>query len=148
MNRNVHLDNVVKSFVDNLDIDKPIYEMNSDDVRRFLVEVQENEYLDLKASVEDISIFNTLVGDISVRLVKPESCKDEILPLIVYCHGGGWVMGDADVFDMTIKTIAEHTKSAVAFVNYPRAPEFKYPVALNQVFEAVKHFAKIGRAHV
>lgn len=144
MNRNVHLDSVVKSFVDNLDIDKPIYEMNSDDARRFLVEVQEDEYVDLKASVEDISIFNTLVGDISVRLVKPESCKDEILPLIVYCHGGGWVMGDADVFDMTIKTIAEHTKSAVAFVNYPRAPEFKYPVALNQVFEAVKHFAING----
>lgn len=144
MNKHVHLDNVVKDFIDDLDIEKPIYEMEADDARRFLEEVQEDGYKDLEASVEDISIFNTLVGDISVRLVKPESCKNEVLPLVVYCHGGGWVMGDADVFDMTVKTIAEHTKAAVAFVNYPRAPEFKYPVALNQVYETVKHFAMNG----
>lgn len=144
MTKHVHLDNIVKCFIDNLKIDKPIYEMSADEARNFLIEVQEKGYKDLEASVEDFSIFSTLVGDISIRLVKPEKFKNEVLPLVIYCHGGGWVMGDADVYDITIKTIANHSKAAVAFVNYPRSPEFKYPIALNHVYETVKFFSENG----
>ena len=144
MNKHVHLDNVVKNFLDNLVLSKPIYEMNADDAREFLEEIQQRDYENLTANVEDISIFSENVGDISIRLVKPEEFKDDILPLVIYCHGGGWVMGDANVYDMTIKTIAKYSKSAVAFINYPRSPEFKYPVALNQVYETVKYFNENG----
>ncbi len=144
MNKHVHLDNVVKDFIDNLVMDKPLYEMTCDEAREFLVGIQQRDYEDLPAFVEDVSIFSENVGDISVRLVKAEELKDETLPLVIYCHGGGWVMGDADVYDMTIKTIAKYSKSAVAFINYPRSPEFKYPVALNQVYETVKYFADNG----
>ena len=133
MNRNVHLDNVVKSFVDNLDIDKPIYEMNSDDARRFLVKVQEDGYLDLKASVEDISIFNTLVGDISVRLVKPESCKDEILPLIVYCHGGGWVMGSRSLESADTKLKA--AQMVTRFGGRMLIANGKIPYVIKKIFD-------------
>lgn len=144
MTKNIHLDNIVNNFIEGLEISKPLYEMNANEAREFIIKVQENGYKDLEASIEDISIFSTLVGDISVRLVKPEKLKNEILPLVIYCHGGGWVMGDADVFDMTIKTIAEHSKAAVAFINYSRSPEFKYPSALNQIYETVKHFGEMG----
>lgn len=144
MNKHVHLDNVVKDFIDRLSMDKPLYEMTCDEAREFLSEVQQRNYEDLPAFVEDVSIFSENVGDISVRLVKPEEFKDETLPLVIYCHGGGWVMGDADVYDMTIKTIAKYSKSAVAFINYPRSPEFKYPTALNQVYETVKYFNENG----
>ena len=54
-------------------------------------------------------------------------------------------MGDADVYDMTIKKIANYTKSAVAFVNYPRSPEFKYPDALNQIYATIKYFGEMVR---
>ena len=141
---NINLDNVVENFLQNLQIEKPIYEMEADEAREFLLNIQERDYKDLEAFVEDVSIFSENVGDISVRLVKPEKLKDETLPLIVYCHGGGWVMGDADVFDMTIKTVAEYSKAAVAFINYPRSPEFKYPIALNHIYEAVKYFKENG----
>ncbi len=144
MSKHIHLDNVVKNFIDNLEIEKPIYEMTADDARRFLVETQDKDYKDLEASVEDISIFSTLAGDISIRLVKPEQYKNEKLPLTIYCHGGGWVMGNADVFDMTIKTIAIHARTAIAFVNYPKSPEFKYPIALNHIYETVKYFGENG----
>lgn len=144
MNKKVHLDKTVENFIDSLKIDKPLYEMTPDEARKFLTEVQESGFKDLEASVEDISIFSDIAGEISIRVVKPESLKNETLPLVVYCHGGGWVMGDADIFDMTIKTIAENTKSAVAFINYSRSPEFKYPAALNQICEAIKYFSENG----
>ena len=40
---------------------------------------------------------------------------------------------------MTIRTIANHTKSVVAFVNYSRSPESQYPAALNQIYGAMKY---------
>lgn len=144
MNKRVHLDNVVKDFISTIEMDNQLYEMTCNEAREFLIGVQQRDYEDLPAFVEDVSIFSENVGDISVRLVKPEDYKDETLPLVVYCHGGGWVMGDADVYDMTIKTIAKYAKTAVAFINYPRSPEFKYPTALNQIYEAVKYFADNG----
>lgn len=142
--KNIHLDNIVKNFINNLEVETPIYEMEADDARRFLAEVQEKDYENLEGFVEDISIFSPTVGDISVRLVKPEEYKTEILPLVIYCHGGGWVMGDADIYDMMIKTIAKRAKCAVAFINYPRSPEFKYPIALNQIYETIKYFGENG----
>lgn len=64
--KNIHLDNIVKNFINNLEVEKPIYEMEADDARRFLAEVQEKDYENLEGFVEDISIFSPTVGDISV----------------------------------------------------------------------------------
>ena len=57
MNKHAHLDNVVKNFLENLVLSKPIYEMSADDTREFLAEIQQRDYEDLTANVEDISIF-------------------------------------------------------------------------------------------
>lgn len=141
-----YLDNVTQAFIDNIESrgGKPLYEISPDEARQFLCNLQKEFYKPIDASVEDITIFSTNYGDISVRLIKPAELNEDKLPLIVYCHGGGWVMGDADAFDMTIKTIANHTKSAVAFINYPRSPEFQYPDALNQIYDSIKHFTENG----
>lgn len=141
-----YLDNITQTFIDNVESrgGKPVYEITPEDARKFLCDLQKEFYSQIEAQVDDVSIFNTEHGEISVRLVRPVGTNDEKLPLIVYCHGGGWVMGDADAFDMTIKTIANYTKSVVAFVNYNRAPEFQYPEALNQICDTVNYFANNG----
>lgn len=51
MTKHVHLDNIVKDFINNLKVDKPIYEMSADEARDFLIEVQEKDYKDLEASI-------------------------------------------------------------------------------------------------
>lgn len=140
----MNLDNVSKLFLDSLKIDTPLYEMSPDDARSFLNEVQNKYYKHIDAFVEDVEIFDEKTGNISVTLVHPEKHKDEKLPVIIYCHGGGWVIGDFNSYEMTVKTIANHTKSVVAFVNYPRSPEFKYPHALNHIYGALTFFAENG----
>ncbi len=143
-----YLDNIAINFLENLDKDtKPLYEIDPEDAREFLTFVQEKGYKDIEAQVEDISFSDEIAGEISVRLVRPKFYAGEQLPLIIYCHGGGWVMGDADDFDMTIKTITNHTNSALAFVNYSRAPEFQYPAALNQIYAALEHFYNNGNEY-
>lgn len=141
-----NLDKTVQKFIDYIESknSKPLNEITPDEAREFLSELQKEYYAPINAHTEDITIFSPSAGDINVRIVRPEDCLNEKLPVIIYCHGGGWVMGDADVYDMTIKKIANYTKSAVAFVNYPRSPEFKYPDALNQIYATIKYFAEYG----
>ena len=144
-----YLDNIAKNFLENLDKKaKPLYEIDPEDAREFLTFIQEKGYRDIEAQVEDISFSDEIAGEISVRLIRPKDYTgEENLPLIIYCHGGGWVMGNADDFDMTIKTIANHTNCTAAFVNYSRSPEFQYPTALNQIYAALEHFYNNGNEY-
>ena len=133
-----NLDLTTQEFLNSLKIDKPLYEMTPDEARNFLWSIQNQTHTNIEASIEDVEIFDENFGNITVKLVRPENKKDEKLPLIVYCHGGGWVMGDFEIYDMTVKTIANCTESAVAFIEYPRSPEFPYPHALNHISGALK----------
>lgn len=137
--KNVHIDDVAKNFIENLYIEKPLYEMEPEDARKFLSNLQRKYHFDIDAEVEDIEIFDDEAGNINIKLVRPKNCTSELLPLIIYCHGGGWVIGDFEDYDMTVKTIANCTKSTVAFIEYSHAPEFPYPHALKQIYKAVDY---------
>lgn len=141
-----NLDKVVQSFINYIESKnlKPLNEITPDDARKFLYELQQEFYTPIDAYSEDITIFSTTSGDIDVRIIRPKDTLNEKLPVTIYCHGGGWVMGDADTYDMTIRKIANYTKAAVAFVNYPRSPEFQYPDALNQIYATIKYFSEYG----
>lgn len=154
MSENKHLDTTAQNFLKNLYMEKPLYEMTCDDAREFLSNLQRKYHFDIDSEVENIEIFDDEIGTVSVKLVRPQNRAEEILPLIIYCHGGGWVLGDFEDFDMTVKTIANCTKSVVAFVEYPRSPEFPYPHALNHIYKALKYLSEnadkynINREHI
>lgn len=139
-----YLDKVTEIFIKEVELKggKPLYELTPAEAREFLTNLQYQYHKNIDADVEDVEIFSELAGTISLRLVRPKEHKGEKLPLIVYCHGGGWILGDAENFDMTIRTIANHTKSVVAFVNYSRSPESQYPAALNQIYGAMKYLSE------
>jgi len=54
----------------------------------------------------------------------------------MYFQGGGWVMGDAETHDRLIRELAAGTGAAVVFVEYGRAPEHRYPAAIEQAYAA------------
>ncbi len=139
-----HLDITAQKFLENLKINKPLYEMTPEEARNFLSVTQQKHHWEINGSVESLDIFDVESGNISVKLVRPENCENEILPLIVYCHGGGWVLGNFDDYEITVKTIANCTKSVVAFVEYPHAPEFPYPHAINHIYKALVYLSENG----
>ena len=141
-----YLDSVAKNFLENLNsTNKAIYEMTADESREFLKNIQKKYYKNIEADTQDIEISDPDMGEISLKLLRPvNSTSEQELPLIIYCHGGGWVMGDSDCYEMTIKTIANYTNSAVVFINYSRAPEFQYPTAFNQVYSVLEYFSQNG----
>ena len=74
-------------------------------------------------------------GDIPVRVLSPE---DAACAVIVYFHGGGWVMGDLDEFDTLGRRLVNATGAAVVLVDYRLAPENRYPAAAEDAWAATQ----------
>ena len=85
-------------------------------------------------------------GPIPVRLYSPPSGGPH--PLLVYFHGGGWVLGSVDTADVACRALAAATGCLLASVDYRLAPEHKFPVPLDDCTAAVRwlveHAGEIG----
>ena len=75
-------------------------------------------------------------GSIPCRLYRPSSKTD--LGLLVFFHGGGWVIGDLNSHDGVCRSLANKSGHAVLSVDYRLAPEHKFPAAFNDCAAAVK----------
>ena len=60
------------------------------------------------------------------------------MPVIVFYHGGGWVIGSKDVYDGSARALAKQAKAIVVSVDYRLAPEHKFPTAHEDSFAAYK----------
>lgn len=81
-------------------------------------------------------------GDIPVRIYASEG---DNLPVVIYYHGGGWVLGDIESHDGTCKQLlAELGEAAVVSVDYRLAPEHKYPAAADDCYAAAAWVAENG----
>ncbi|MFI6324391.1 alpha/beta hydrolase [Nonomuraea sp. NPDC050556] len=83
------------------------------------------------------------VGNVRVRIVKPKSSTGT-LPAVLYVHGGGWVIGNADTHDRLVRELAVGAGAAVVFVEYDRSPEARYPVAIEQAYATAQWITKHG----
>ena len=74
-------------------------------------------------------------GTIHLRIYTPKATMDSF-PVIVYYHGGGWVIADLDTYDASAKAMCEQAGAVVVSVAYRQAPEFKFPTAHNDSYAA------------
>lgn len=78
-------------------------------------------------------------GDIPVRYYRPMGSEEgQRLPVLIYFHGGGWVIGDIETHDVICRMAANEGGFAVFNVDYRLAPEHKYPAALEDAFAVVE----------
>lgn len=81
-------------------------------------------------------------GPLKVRIYTPAAdslpSRAEPLPLLIYFHGGGWVVGDVDTHDGLCRAIANEGPTIVASVDYRLAPEHPFPAAVEDAYAAVR----------
>ncbi|MDQ0573602.1 acetyl esterase [Variovorax paradoxus] len=78
-------------------------------------------------------------GTIPVRLYRSlGSTADALLPVLVYFHGGGWVVGDLDTHDVLCRELANGAGCAVASVDYRMGPEHRFPAAVDDVLASTR----------
>lgn len=68
-------------------------------------------------------------GDITARVYVPETATIEVLPVIVYFHGGGWLFASVDAADRAMRLLANEADAIIVSSNYRMAPEHKFPAA-------------------
>src|SRR5574337_360991 len=92
----------------------------------------------------------TVDGAIPVRLYHPRPAaeRESPPPVLVYFHGGGWVIGDLDTHDTLCRQIALRSGCAVVAVDYRLAPEHRFPAAVDDSLAATRwvhaHAAALG----
>ena len=123
----------------------PIYKLSPEQARNVLSSVQAAPIEKLEADIENHSIPGGPTGEVSVQIVRPPGTNNTNLPVVVYFHGGGWVLGGFDTHDRLVRELGNSAQVAIVFVNYTPSPEAKYPVSLEQAYAAAKWVAENGQ---
>lgn len=122
----------------------PIYELSPKDARNVLSGLQAAEVAKLPVDIEDLEIPVGPQGQVSIRIIRPKG-NSETLPVVMYFHGGGWVLGGKDTHDRLVREIANGASAAVVFVNFTPSPEAKYPTPIEEAYAATKYIAENGK---
>ncbi|OGA39776.1 MAG: hypothetical protein A3G28_02300 [Betaproteobacteria bacterium RIFCSPLOWO2_12_FULL_68_19] len=77
-----------------------------------------------------------ICAGIAVRVYRPSS---DVLPALVYFHGGGWTIGDLDTHDVLCRQLAAGARCAVFSVDYRLAPENPFPAAVEDAVAATRY---------
>lgn len=89
------------------------------------------------ASVDDVD-----VARVPCRRYRPAGASpDASLPVVVWFHGGGWVIGDLDTADATVRRLANRSGCEVVSVHYRRAPENPFPAAIDDAWAVTSSLA-------
>lgn len=91
----------------------------------------------MKVSKKDM-IYPTADGTQPVRIYTPEGAGSGPMPVIVYYHGGGWVIANLDTYESSAIALAKKANAVVVSVEYRHAPENKFPAAHEDAFAAYK----------
>lgn len=117
-------------------------ERGVDGARKLLDDVQAAP-VDLPDINETWVTVSAEVGDVRVRIVRPPD-SDGSLPVILYMHGGGWILGNAGTHDRLVRDLCRGTGAAVVFVEYDRSPEARHPIAIEQGYATARWICREG----
>jgi acetyl esterase/lipase len=136
------LESAAQEFADATAKPPLLYELGVDGARELLDSVQAGP-VELPEVDEKWITVSAPVGDVAVRIVKPVGAQD-VLPVVLYVHGGGWILGNAGTHDRLVRELAVGAGAAVVFVEYDRSPEARYPVAIEQAYATAQWIVRHG----
>ncbi len=89
---------------------------------------------------------DAMAGHIPLRIYKASNAPDQ--PVVVFFHGGGWVIGDLETHDSGCRQLSLAADCTIIAVDYRLAPEHPYPAAIDDCYQATEwvasHAAELG----
>jgi acetyl esterase/lipase len=113
------------------------------EAREVLVNAQASVQVDLSGIEESEKTIAAEDFSIKLNIVRPAGVKGK-LPVFIFIHGGGWVLGDYPTHKRMVRDLVVLTGFAGVFVNYTRTPDAQYPQAINEIYAATKWVAEHG----
>ncbi|WP_207513754.1 alpha/beta hydrolase [Longitalea luteola] len=122
---------------------KPLETLSPKEARQVLVDAQASVQVDLSGIEESEKTITADGHTVKLNIVRPEGVSGA-LPVFIFIHGGGWVLGDYPTHKRMVRDLVVLTGYCGVFVNYTPAPEAKYPTQVNEIFAATKWVAENG----
>ena len=123
---------------------KPLEHLSPKDARAVLSGAQASVKVDL-SGVEVSSRSIQVAGQpVQLKIVRPAKVRGE-LPVFMFFHGGGWVLGDYPTHERLIHDLVLGSGAVAVYVDYTASPEARYPTAINQAYAATRWVAEHGR---
>jgi acetyl esterase/lipase len=114
-----------------------LFELPPVEGREAVDDVQTSDIAKPAIDEEWVTVPGGPTGEVKARIVKPAGATGT-LPVLLYIHGAGWVFGNAHTHDRLVRELAVGIGAAVVFPEYDRAPEARYPVALEQSYTVAR----------
>ncbi len=123
---------------------KPLETLTPKEARQVLVDAQKSVEVDYSGITE---LEREITQDgitVNIHIVKPANAASENLPVFMFTHGGGWILGDYPTHRRLVRDLVVNSGAAAVFTDYTPSPEAHYPVAINQIYAATKWVSENG----
>ncbi|QIK59861.1 alpha/beta hydrolase [Dysgonomonas sp. HDW5A] len=139
-----HLSVETKEYLKVLNGGGPAVEtLSKEDARNVLVTVQAGVKVDVSGIEESEKTITYNSQTLKLTVVRPKGIKEK-LPVFIFSHGGGWILGDYPTHKRMVRDLVVESGYAAVFVNYTPSPEATYPQAIHEIYEATKWVAEFG----
>jgi len=117
------LEPTTRAFIDALAAQggKPLYTLSYAEARKVLEDLQAINVKKLPADLEEKVFPVGPTGEVPVRIYRPAG-EQGLLPVVMYFHGGGWILGSKHTHDRLVRDLVNGTNAAFVFVSYTPSP--------------------------
>ncbi|WP_422403717.1 alpha/beta hydrolase [Pseudomonas sp. GZD-209] len=123
---------------------KPLETLAPKDARAVLSGAQAGVKVDVSGIRVERRTIQADGQPLQIRVVRPEGATGE-LPVFMFFHGGGWVLGDYPTHERLIRDLVVGSGAAAVYVDYTPSPEAQFPTAINQAYAATRWVAEHGQ---
>ncbi|QXI46024.1 MULTISPECIES: alpha/beta hydrolase [Pseudomonas] len=123
---------------------KPLETLAPKDARAVLTGAQASVKVDVAGTQVERRTIAVDGQALEIRVVRPQGAQGE-LPVFMFFHGGGWVLGDYPTHERLIHDLVLGSGAAAVYVDYTPSPEAKFPTAINQAYAATRWVAENGK---
>jgi acetyl esterase len=119
----------------------PLNEVGVEQARRWLAEARARR----SAQTEVAKVVDLDTGIVSARLYHPSPAQT--LPVLVFAHGGGWILGSVETSDEACRRLANEAHCAVVSVEYRLAPEARHPAPVLDLLDVIGWVPSVAAEH-
>ena len=123
---------------------KPLETLSPQDARSVLVGAQASVKVDLSGVSVSEKTIQAGGQSIPLTIVRPEGVQGD-LPVFMFFHGGGWVLGDYPTHARLIRDLVVNSGAVAVYVGYTPSPEAQYPTAIDQAYAATRWVGEHGK---
>ncbi|UOQ52242.1 alpha/beta hydrolase [Hymenobacter cellulosivorans] len=122
----------------------PLETLSPEAARQVLVGAQASVNVDLSGIEVSQKTITQDGYTVPLHIVRPTGTSGTVLPVFIFIHGGGWVLGDFPTHQRLVRDLVVASGFAAVFVNYTPTPDAKYPQAIHEIYAATKWVAENG----